>query len=114
MAAGKRKARNDRNHVVYKLICTSTGEEYFGITFARGRAFKKSMMTRWAAHVRNAIVYDKQTLLYSRIRSDGPESFRQEIVAIIRGKQAAHDMERSLIKTFKPALNMEGMGYRKA
>jgi len=109
MPPRKRKGRSDRNHVVYKLICTQTGEAYYGITVARGRAFKKSMLARWKHHVRNAIVYRKETLLYDRIREVGPEAWKLEIVNVIRGKQPAHDLERQLIKEHQPELNMEGM-----
>ena len=113
MPPRKRKGRSDRNHVVYRLICTQTGETYFGVTVARGRAYKKSMLARWKHHVRNALVYDKQTVLYDRLREVGPEEWKLEIVAVIRGKQPAHDYERHLIKEHQPELNMEGMRRKK-
>ena len=113
MPPRKRKGRSDRNHVVYRLICTQRGEAYYGVTVARGRAFKKSMLARWKHHVRNALVYGKETLLYDRLREVGPEAWKLEIVSVIRGKQPAHDFERSLIKEHQPELNMEGMRRKK-
>ena len=80
MPPRKRKGRSDRNHVVYRLICTQTGETYYGVTVARGRAYKKSMLARWKHHVRNALVYGKETLLYDRLREVGPEAWKLEIV----------------------------------
>jgi len=71
------------------------------------------MLARWKHHVRNALVYEKQTVLYDRLREVGPESWKLEIVAVIRGKQAAHNYERYLIKEHSPELNMEGMRRKK-
>ena len=106
-----RKRRNDRNHVIYQLTAP-TGERYIGITFARGRAFKRSAKIRFAAHTRNALDYGHDTLLCGAIRSHGPDSFRREILEIVRGKQNAHDRERELIRQLQPELNMEGMGRK--
>ena len=113
MPPRKRKGRSDRNHVVYRLICTQTDETYYGVTVARGRAYKKSMLARWKHHVRNALVYGKETLLYDRLREVGPEAWKLEIVSVVLGKQPAHDFERSLIKEHQPELNMEGMRRKK-
>ena len=106
-----RKKRNDRNHVIYKLIAP-TGEEYIGITFARGRAFKRSARIRFDAHCRNAFDYGHDTLLSISLRQWGKESFKREVLEIVRGKQNAHDRERELIASIQPALNMEGMGRK--
>ena len=113
MPPHKRKGRSDRNHVVYRLTCIPTGEVYYGLTVARGRAFKKSMMIRWKHHVRNALKYEKKTLLYDRIREYGPEAWQFEVVEVVRGKQPAHDIELGLIKLAVKALNMEGLGRKK-
>ena len=106
-----RKSRNDRNHIIYQLT-SPEGERYIGITFARGRAYKRSAKIRWEAHVRNAFDYDKQNLLSIAIREQGIDGFRREVLEIIRGKQAAHNRERELIATVQPELNMEGMGRK--
>ena len=106
-----RKRRNDRNHVIYQLTAPN-GERYIGITFARGRAYKRSAKIRWEAHVRNALDYDRQNLLSVAIREQGVSNFAREVLEIVRGKQNAHDRERELIKLTQPELNMEGMGRK--
>ena len=106
-----RKKRNDRNHVIYKLT-SPCGEEYFGVTFARGRAFKRSARIRFDAHCRNAFDYGHETLLSISLRQWGRDAFKREVVEIVRGKQNAHDRERELIAIHRPALNMEGMGRK--
>jgi len=106
-----RKRRNDRNHVIYQLI-SPTGDRYIGVTFARGRAFKRSAKIRWAAHCRNALDYGHGTLLCTAIRVHGAETFKREVVEIVRGKQNAHNRERELIRLLKPELNMEGMSRK--
>ena len=106
-----RKRRNDRNNIIYQLTAPN-GDRYFGITFARAKAFKRSVKIRWEAHVRNALEYGKMNLLSLSIREHGEESFKREILEIVRGKQNAHDRERELIAVFQPELNMEGMGRK--
>jgi len=106
-----RKRRNDRNHVIYQLTAPN-GDRYIGVTFARGRAFKRSAKIRWEAHVRNALDYDRQNLLSFAIREYGTKDFIREVLEIVRGKKSAHARERELIKATQPELNMEGMGRK--
>ena len=106
-----RKRRNDRNHVIYKLTAP-TGDEYIGITFARGRAFKRSARIRFEAHCRNAFDYNHETILSAALRQWGKEAFNREVLEIVRGKQNAHNRERELIRLYQPKLNMEGMGRK--
>ena len=106
-----RKRRSDRNHVIYLVTCPE-GRRYIGVTFARRRAFLKSMMLRWEAHVRNATVYGTGTLLSQAIRDHGSPSFALEVLEVVRGKQNAHARERELICEMRPELNMEGMGRK--
>ena len=106
-----RKRRNDRNHVIYQLTAPN-GDRYIGVTFSRGRAFKRSAKIRWEAHVRNALDYDRQNLLSFAIREYGTKDFVREVLEIVRGKKSAHARERELIKVIQPELNMEGMGRK--
>ena len=106
-----RKRRNDRNHVIYQITAPN-GDRYIGITFSRGRAFKRSAKIRWEAHVRNAMDYGRMNLLSLSIREHGVKNFKREVLEVVRGKQNAHDRERELIKTLEPELNMEGMGRK--
>ena len=106
-----RKKRSDRNHIIYQIVAPN-GERYIGITFVRGRAFKRSAKIRWEAHVRNALDYGRENLLSISIREYGVENFNREIMEVIRGKKEAHKRERELIAVLKPELNMEGMGRK--
>ena len=108
-----RKKRSDRNHAIYKLTCRPTGEQYVGLTVVRGRAFQKSVKIRWDGHVNHALVEQRQYLLQDRIRRFGPESFDHELMEVVRGKQPAHDREKSLIETLRPELNIECTGRKK-
>jgi hypothetical protein len=113
MTRKPRKRRNDRNHLVYKLTCSEDGSFYIGVTFIEQRSAEKSLRRRWLAHQRNALRYNKQELLSQTIRKHGPETFTREVLQIVRGKQACHDLERELIQELRPHLNMEGMGRKK-
>ena len=106
-----RKRRNDRNHVIYQITAPN-GDRYIGITFSRGRAFKRSAKIRWEAHVRNAMDYGRMNLLSLSIREHGVNNFKREVLEIVRGKQNAHDRERELIQIIEPELNMEGLGRK--
>ena len=100
-----RKRRNDRNHVIYLLTCTSTGDTYIGITVAMKRAYKKSVNSRWMRHIYRAMVEQVDQPLARMIREMGPENFTQEVVEIVRGKTNAHIRERQLIQLHNPTLN---------
>ena len=106
-----RKRRNDRTHVIYMLTAPN-GFRYIGVTFSRGRAYKRSAKIRWEAHCRNANVYGHETLICKAIRAYGAENFKVEILELVRGKQNAHDRERELIAIERPELNMEGLGRK--
>ncbi len=103
-----RKKRCDRNHAVYMITCKTTGERYIGITVIRGRAFQGSVKTRWEGHVYHAMIEGRDYPLQRAIRQHGPSAFTHELIQIVRGKQAAHDLEMNLIETMNPELNVEG------
>jgi len=116
---GHRKRRNDRNHVIYSITCDPTGERYIGITVVMGRAFQKSVKVRWQKHVYHAMVEGRDYALQRAIRKHGEESFSHELLYIVRGKSAAHEIERQLIDAEAPELNTEctarkRVGKRKA
>ena len=106
-----RKKRSDRTHVIYMLTAPN-GDRYIGVTFSRGRAYQRSAKIRWEAHCRNALKYNHDTLIANSIREFGADSFERVVVDVVRGKQNAHDRERSLIAFMKPELNMEGLGRK--
>ena len=104
---GFRKRRSDRNHLVYLITCETTGEEYIGITVVRGRAVFKSMDIRWRDHVYHAQVERRDYPLQRSIRKHGAEAFTHEVLWIVRGKAAAHEVERDEIAARAPVLNVE-------
>lgn len=110
---GCRKRRNDRNHVIYSIVCEKTGEEYIGITVSLGRARLKSVASRWQKHVYHALVEGRSFPLQKAIRKHGEEAFSHELIAVVRGKSAAHELEREIIAERKPALNVEMCPGRK-
>ena len=107
--ATTRKRRVDRNHVVYQITCEATGERYIGITVANGRAYKRSIHTRWTKHVHRAVTEKAQLPLSEAIRDHGRESFTHEVLEVVRGKSAAHAIELKLIKKVRPELNQLGI-----
>jgi len=108
MTEGKRrKARSDRNHVVYRLVCIPTGERYIGVTVVTGRAYLRSIEQRWQQHLYSAFTQQLTGALQVCIRQNGADAFRRELVCIVRGKAAAHACERGLIASEQPELNIE-------
>ncbi len=49
-----RKKRNDRNHVIYEIVNSVTGESYLGVTAAIGRRFHYSAKLRLQKHFSRA------------------------------------------------------------
>lgn len=100
----RRKKRSDRNHIVYKLQVKSL--VYIGVTYVEKNA-KKSLRRRWQKHVLRALSEEFDWALCNAIRKYGPDKFEVEIVDIVRGKSAAHQVERNLIRKLKPQLNTD-------
>jgi len=100
-----RKRRIDRNHIVYKLSVNT--RVYIGITSVENRNPEYSLKRRWQKHVSRAYREDKNWKLYDAIRKYGPEKFQISIVEIVRGKDAAHQLERELIRELNPKLNSD-------
>jgi group I intron endonuclease len=100
-----RKKRCDRNHIIYKIDNTVTGEFYIGITQLIGRAYLASIKKRFRQHISRAYNDNLDWRLCESIRSYGPDSFNISIYEIVRGKSAVHKREVELIKELKPALN---------
>lgn len=98
-----RKKRSDRNHLVYQLTCTDTGETYIGITVMRGRAQVKTLATRWQQHCYRAFNQDKTWALSKAIRKHS--NWSQKILEVVRGKAEVHAREVELIEMYNPSLN---------
>jgi hypothetical protein len=102
MIKAKRKARSDRNHIIYSLAIN--GREYIGVTYVDKGRVNASLTRRWQKHVRRALTEGRDWKLCVAIRKYGADRFQVEIV---RGKAAAHIRERELIRDRKPKLNTD-------
>jgi hypothetical protein len=100
-----RKKRTDRTHIVYRI---SSGRDfYIGVTAKTGSTVLKSVRVRMNKHLYRSRSEDKSWALYEALRARGPESFVFEIVAVVRGKTPAHQLERALIRELAPTLNTD-------
>jgi hypothetical protein len=100
-----RKARSDRNHVIYQVTCVDTGDTYIGLTVAKGQAFLRSVKVRVQKHFSRAKVEDKNWSFCEAIRSNPEAEWRYEVLEVIRGRKPAHQREREFIAEFQPTLN---------
>lgn len=101
----KRKQRADRNHVIYMISCKNTGDFYIGLTVSVGRAFRKSAEVRFMKH-RSAAKCDGKDWTFSEfLRANPAADYSVDVLDVIRGRKAAHELERALIAGFEPTLN---------
>lgn len=102
----KRKPRSDRNHLIYRIVNTETGDVYIGLTVMRRGNIRKSLEIRWRGHEYKAFVEMKNTAIARAFREfEGQDVWTHEALHIVRGKRAAHEFEGKLIRRLKPSLN---------
>jgi hypothetical protein len=101
-----RKKRSDRNHIVYVITNNVTGEKYVGITAGSNR---KALLVRIQKHVWRAKNENKGWALCNSIVTYGTIAHSYGIYQVVRGKAAAHALERELIAAYQPALNSTGI-----
>ena len=100
-----RKKRTDRTHIVYKII--SGTDFYIGVTAKTESTVLKSVRVRMNKHLYRSRSEDKSWALYEALRERGPGAFAYGIVAVVRGKREAHQVERTLIREMRPNLNTD-------
>lgn len=100
-----RKRRSDRNHIIYEIAMKSM--TYIGVTVVEKRNPAYSLKRRWQKHVCRALTEQQNWKLCAAIRKHGPEKFDVRVIEIVRGKVAAHERERQLIRVRKPKLNTD-------
>ena len=96
-----RKKRNDRNYVIYRVNCD--GDEYIGLTVAVGRAYLRSVKVRVQKHMSRANVENKDWKFCKALRWS--DEIDYEVLEVIRGRKAAYQRERELIRRYRPELN---------
>lgn len=105
MITKKRKARCDRNHVIYMIQCTVTKELYVGLTVMNGKSAQKTLDRRIQKHVQRAFADNKNWALCESLRNHEPETHEYWIHDVVRGKKEAHKAETALIDNLDPKLN---------
>lgn len=103
-----RKKRTDRTHIIYMI--ESGADFYIGVTAKTMSTVKKSVLVRCNKHMYRMRSEDKSWMLYETMRERGTDSFTVRVVAVVRGKTEAHNVERDLIRTMKPNLNTDTRG----
>ena len=98
-----RKKRSDRNHVIYAV--TAEGQTYIGLTVAIGQAYLRSVKVRVQKHISRALKEDKDWAFCQFIRENPEVQLRYEVLEVVRGRKAAHELEREYIRERAPSLN---------
>ena len=104
MKQTKRKIRNDRNHVIYMMICEKTGKFYVGVTVVRNGNVDKSIQLRMTQHLHRAHIEESNRVLPTALRKYAEWSV--EKMMVVRGKAEAFAIEAAIINGLKPILNM--------
>jgi hypothetical protein len=100
-----RKRRSDRNHVLYQITNVATGDTYVGLTVAQGQAYLRSVKVRWQKHVSAALKDGKDWAFSKALRAQQDDSWRYQVLEVVRGRKNAHQRERVLIAELSPTLN---------
>jgi len=100
--------RRDRNHLIYLITCSETGDTYIGLTVVRKKAVMKSAERRWKDHIYQAFVEGRDFPLHRLIRDVGADSFHHKVLHVVRGKSEAHKVELMIIRQRRPSLNVTG------
>lgn len=101
-----RRRRSDTTHLIYVLHNHATNEFYIGITVKDPRkTVYKTLLRRVQKHIQRAKAENKSWKLSTSIREWGPEHWTFGLMETVRGRAAAHNRERELIREHKPSLN---------
>lgn len=100
-----RRRRCDTTHLIYVITNIYTQEQYIGITVKNSGGVFKTLKRRIQKHVQRALAENKNWALSEAIRVWGSDSFVYGFVESVRGRAAAHQRERELIRDYNPALN---------
>nr|NDG05672.1 hypothetical protein [Oxalobacteraceae bacterium] len=102
--ARTRKARSDRNHVIYCIMNTATNQHYIGVTVCAG-GINRAVKVRFQKHVRRALTENRDWALCRSIREWGADAHLCLVLEKVRGKGQAHAREREITRETSPVLN---------
>jgi chlorite dismutase len=103
------KKRNDRNHIIYTIV--GPQGSYIGVTAKTETTVLKSVRSRIAKHYYRARTETKSWALCELLRGyESKEQIDVRVVEIVRGKAAAHERERELIRELNPFYNTDKRG----
>ena len=101
----RRKTRSDCNYIIYEMV-DQRGENYIGLTRKAQPNANKVVLERWRKHKSRARNENRLWALYVYLKTGGLEhDWTHKIIAVVRGRKAAYDYERSLVKELQPSLN---------
>ena len=100
-----RRKRRDRTHIIYRI--ESGKDFYIGVTARTESTVLKSLRVRMNKHLYRSRSEEKSWRLYEALRERGTSAFRYGIVAVVRGKREAHQLERAMIRELQPTLNTD-------
>ena len=102
----QRKKRSDRTHIIYQI--TVGRKLYIGVTAKTQSTVLKSVRSRIAKHFYRAHTEGLAWLLCQELRKlECKEDIEFSVLATMRGKAAAHKVEREFIRKFRPKLNTD-------
>ncbi len=104
-----RAKRTDRNHIIYSI--QGPEGQYIGVTAKTETTVLKSVRARIAKHFYRAKKETKQWMLCELLRTYADKAdIDVRVLEIIRGKAAAHERERELIRELNPFYNTDKRG----
>jgi len=96
-----RKKRSDRNFVLYRVLCGD--DTYIGLTVTLGSAVVRAVKVRVQKHISRAFREGKDWSFCQALRNT--EVVQYEVLEVVRGRKAAYQRERELIREYAPTLN---------
>jgi hypothetical protein len=104
-----RAKRSDRNHIIYQI--QGPQGTYIGVTAKTETTVLKSVRARIAKHFYRAKTETKAWALCELLRTyTSKDDIDVRVIEIVRGKAAAHQRERELIRELRPVYNTDLRG----
>lgn len=105
MMKKRRTPRSDCNYIIYEAV-DELGNNYIGLTRKSESTVQKSIRERWRKHLSRARNENRLWTLYVYLKTGGLDlQWQHRVLEIVRGRGAAYDREREIVKTLQPTLN---------